>query len=113
VLGPIGSVSGALAFIGDNRQQFDHVILDLDLHGEKSYPVARQLVAIKCPFMFVSGYSRDSIESAYRIYPHCEKPIRADTLLGMRANLDAPKPPRPESPAHRWRPGGQSPAPSG
>jgi DNA-binding response OmpR family regulator len=84
-LGPIGTVDDALAYIDTHSELFDHVILDLDLHGQKSYPIAKRLAALALPFVFVSGYSLDSIETPYRCFPHCEKPIRAGDLLGMLA----------------------------
>ena len=84
-MGPIGTVDDALAYVETHSDSLDHVILDLDLHGEKSYPVAERLAALKLPFVFLSGYSRESIETTYRSYPHCEKPIKAGALLGMLA----------------------------
>jgi CheY-like chemotaxis protein len=78
-LGPIGTVDAAMAYIETHGDSLDHVILDLDLHGRKSYPIAQQLAALNLPFVFVSGYSRDTIETSYRNFPHCEKPIRAAT----------------------------------
>jgi CheY-like chemotaxis protein len=84
-LGPIGTVESALAFIDANATSLDRVVLDLDLHGRKSYPVAERLAALNVPFVFASGYSHDTVDSAYRTYPHCEKPIRRATLLGLLA----------------------------
>ena len=43
VLGPVGSVDEALAFIAEQAQMPDRVVLDLNLHGVKSYPVADAL----------------------------------------------------------------------
>jgi CheY-like chemotaxis protein len=85
VAGPIGTVGEAMCFIETHGRSVDHVILDLDLHGKKTYPIASRLVALKIPFIFVSGYSRESIETPYRRFPHCEKPIRAADLLGLMA----------------------------
>jgi DNA-binding response OmpR family regulator len=83
VLGPIGTVEDGLSFISEHADSLDHVILDLDLHGRKSYPIARLLAGLQLPFVFVSGYSRESVETPYRSFPHCEKPIRSAALLKM------------------------------
>jgi CheY-like chemotaxis protein len=82
-LGPIGTVEDGLSFIAEHAHSLDHVILDLDLHGRKSYPIARMLAGLKLPFIFVSGYSPDTVESPFRGFPHCEKPIRSAALLKM------------------------------
>jgi CheY-like chemotaxis protein len=36
VLGPVGWVAEALSFIDQHAGQFDAVVVDVDLHGEKS-----------------------------------------------------------------------------
>jgi CheY-like chemotaxis protein len=43
VLGPVGSIDEAVAFVADQATMFDRVVLDLNLHGIKSYPVADAL----------------------------------------------------------------------
>ena len=84
VLGPVGSVDDALAFIAEKATQFDHAILDLNLHGVRSYPVADALAWRKIPFAFMTGYGRDVLDEAHRGYPHCIKPVtRADLLAAL------------------------------
>jgi CheY-like chemotaxis protein len=83
VLGPVGSVDQALAFLADRAGEFDHVILDLNLHGIKSYPVADALARSNVPFVFATGYSADAIDAAYRGYPHCVKPLNTASVLAV------------------------------
>lgn len=84
VLGPIGTVDEAVAFVAEQATTFDHVILDLNLHGVKSYPVADELAWRNVPFVFMTGYGKDALDEAHRDYPHCIKPItRADLLAAL------------------------------
>lgn len=84
VLGPIGAVDEAVAFVAEQATTFDHVILDLNLHGVKSYPVADELAWRNVPFVFMTGYGKDALDEAHRDYPHCIKPItRADLLAAL------------------------------
>lgn len=84
VLGPVGSVDDALAFIAEQATQFDHAVLDLNLHGVKSYPVADELVRRNIAFVFMTGYGRNTLDEAHRDYPHCIKPVtRADLLAAL------------------------------
>jgi CheY-like chemotaxis protein len=84
VLGPIGAVDEAVAFVAEQATTFDHVILDLNLHGVKSYPVADVLAQHNVPFVFMTGYGKDALDETHRVYPHCIKPItRADLLAAL------------------------------
>jgi CheY-like chemotaxis protein len=62
------TVDQALALI--ENHDFDAVVLDLNLNGTMSYPVADVLSYNGVPFMFVTGYGKLSIPS-----PHDERPI--------------------------------------
>lgn len=50
-----GNVAEALALIA--KQSFDAAILDVNLGGEKSYPIADALALRGVPFVFSTGYS--------------------------------------------------------
>ena len=49
-----GTVTQALAALG--RASPDCAVLDVNLHGEKSYPVAARLDELGVPFVFATGY---------------------------------------------------------
>ena len=51
----VASVIKAIALL--NEQNFDLAILDVNLGGEKSYPIADILIARGIPFAFSTGYS--------------------------------------------------------
>ena len=86
VLGPIGWLKDALAFIADNSAVLDCVILDLNLHEETSYPIADALMERKIPFVFATGYGADAVDSRYRSNARCEKPITTSALLAALAS---------------------------
>ncbi|WP_306096307.1 response regulator [Qipengyuania flava] len=50
----VGSLKDGLANARDER--FDFAILDINLHGEKSYPIAHELGRKGVKFVFASGY---------------------------------------------------------
>ncbi len=73
-----GSVSEALAALG--KGGFDVAILDVNLNGERVFPVADALIDDGCPFVFATGYGVAEIPVAYRAWPVAAKPFRLDDL---------------------------------
>jgi DNA-binding LytR/AlgR family response regulator len=80
VVGPIGFFDEAIAFVKSHCDSFDCAILDVSLHGRKSYGIADELVARKIAFVFTTGYGTNAIDDAYRNYPRCEKPLNERVL---------------------------------
>jgi DNA-binding LytR/AlgR family response regulator len=85
VLGPIGTLDEAIVVVENDGKSFDVAILDIDLHGRKSYPVADALAARAVKVVFTTGYDASVIEGKYRQYPRCEKPCNADALVAAVA----------------------------
>jgi len=83
VIGPAGAVGLALKLLEDNA--VDAAMLDVNLHGDRSYAVAEALVARGIGFVFVTGYGSESLDARYRSYPRCEKPIQEAALLAALA----------------------------
>jgi DNA-binding NtrC family response regulator len=81
VLGPIGWRDEALTFISRNSVDFDTVVLDVNLHGQRSYPIADALIERTIAFVFTTGYGADALDAAYQGYPRCEKPFQQQTLF--------------------------------
>jgi len=80
VLGPIGTLDEAIAVVENNGKTFDGAVLDINLNGEKSYPVADVLAARAVKFVFTTGYDARVIEGKYQRYP----PMRLEKLIGSR-----------------------------
>ena len=72
-------------------ETFDAALLDLNLNGERPFPLAALLHEHKVPFLFSSGYSNADreIPSEYSHCPVLQKPFGLDQLLGaVRKLLD-------------------------
>lgn len=80
-VGPVGRVAEALALAADGARPLDLAILDVNLHGVPSYPVADALIARGIPVVFTTGFSADAVEAAYRRHPRLEKPVSERALL--------------------------------
>ena len=68
VVGPVGSVHGALALIGHNAP-LDGAVLDINLNGEKVYPVTAVLADSGVPFVFATSCNRAEIPRRYAAVP--------------------------------------------
>jgi CheY-like chemotaxis protein len=91
IVGPAARVKEALAMI--ETEAIDAVLLDINLNGEKSFPVADVLAARGVPFFFSTGYNKDSIPRGYQDVPMLQKPYDATRLAAIPAHLLIPKSP--------------------
>jgi PAS domain S-box-containing protein len=78
VVGPFGKVSDALRAAKDGA--LDGAVLDINLNGEMVYPVADALLTTNVPFLFVTGYTADSIDARFAAVPVLYKPVERDAL---------------------------------
>ena len=78
------SVAEAIALLGE--KQPDVALLDLNLKGEKAFPVAVRLREIAVPIVFASGYGRSGLTADWADCRVLEKPY---TLDGLEAALTA------------------------
>ncbi|MFB9948136.1 response regulator [Rhizobium puerariae] len=62
------------------KADFDMAILDVNLDGRKSFPVADILTGRGIPFAFATGYGITGIEPAYGGSPVITKPFLIDDL---------------------------------
>lgn len=74
VVGPAASMSVALGLI-DQTDRIDGAVLDINLKGEMAYPVADALQERSVPFVFATGYDRQTIPARYAHVSVCEKPF--------------------------------------
>lgn len=58
----------------------DFAILDVNLNGSRSYPVADFLKSRAIPFIFMSGYGSNALDNAYSDVKVLQKPFRAGDL---------------------------------
>jgi two-component sensor histidine kinase len=85
VAGPYGRLADGLA--AAKAERFDGAILDLNLAGQQAEPLADLLLARGVPFVFITGYQRDSIDRRYANVPVLPKPIDAAALEGVLLTL--------------------------
>jgi PAS domain S-box-containing protein len=78
IVGPICTASDALAAAEDG--EFDAAILDINLGDGMVYQVAEILARRHVPFVFVTGYDADSVDSRFREIPVLQKPVEREML---------------------------------
>jgi len=86
VLGPVGTVSEALAAARDQR--IDAALLDINLGDDLVYTVAEILARRGVPFAFVTGYDADSVDPRFSRIPVLRKPIERESLQRVFVNDD-------------------------
>jgi PAS domain S-box-containing protein len=92
VVGPFDRATDALACAAD--EPLDAAILDVNLGGDLVYPVAERLARRDVPFVFVTGYDAENIDTRYAHVPVLQKPIEREVLQGLFVSSvnDAGKP---------------------
>lgn len=92
VLGPVASLDAGLAAAVEGS--IDLAVLDVNLDGADSYPIADRLAQRGVPFMFVTGYDDWAMPAAYRDTPRVAKPYRPSAVVNVVERLVA----APENP---------------
>ena len=81
VVGVAANVSEGLAFADDDGgPRFDGAVLDVNLGGEKVYPVARRLRERGVPFIFATGFDVTDAGQEFALVPLLRKPYRVADL---------------------------------
>ena len=81
------------------EESIDIAVLDVNLNGEPSFPVAEALRERGIAFAFASGYGIEGLPQEYRGEAILQKPYDTKTLLGLLTSLQAERPARND--AHR------------
>ena len=86
-------------------ENFDCAVLDMNLNGQIVYPLADLLQSKGVPFLFLTGYSSDGIESRFENIQVLQKPVAQealeDALAGLLSAKIGPAPERAETGAVR------------
>lgn len=90
VVGPVGDLGRGLALLDDDR--LDAAVLDVNLEGAASYPIADRLTDRQVPYLFVTGYDDWALPDSYRQVPRITKPFTMPTVLAAIEQLVAPVP---------------------
>jgi CheY-like chemotaxis protein len=73
------------------EQALDAAVLDVNLHGNRSYPVADALAARGIPFIFATGYGDVELLRLYPTHLVLAKPYRPEDLIATLLSLIAEK----------------------
>ncbi|HET6433077.1 response regulator [Dyella sp.] len=82
VVGPFANVDDAVRACTTGPLP-DAALLDINLGGQRVFPLARELLEASVPFVFTTGYDEVVVPAAFAHVRRLQKPI------GMRALLDA------------------------
>jgi CheY-like chemotaxis protein len=92
IVGPAARLNQALEIVS-GAAAIDAAVLDVNLNGEKSYPVADALAARGVPFVFSTGYQRDRLLNGYKTCPMIQKPYGpsklGDALIQLLAHQES------------------------
>lgn len=80
-IGPYGTVETAMEAV--RNEALDLALLDVNLSGERVYPVAEALAERHIPFLFLSGYGEEAIPPGHADWKVCAKPFRGADLAAM------------------------------
>ncbi|MDR1828508.1 MAG: response regulator [Methylobacteriaceae bacterium] len=80
-----GKLSRALDAV--KNAEFDFAVLDVNLAGEPSYPLAAVLQEKKTPFAFSTGYGAVGVREDFRNYPVLQKPFTQKDLADKLSKL--------------------------
>jgi DNA-binding response OmpR family regulator len=85
VVGPAADLAGALKL--GRGEQLDGAVLDVNLGGEMSYPVADLLAHRGVPYLFTTGYDDRTLIGAYSDVARIEKPFDVEAVMTALAHL--------------------------
>jgi CheY-like chemotaxis protein len=86
VVGPVGMLWDATEIV-DGDVAIDAAILDINLHREMVFPLARALRARNIPFVFTTGYDQTSVAAEFRDVHLWEKPLDINAMTSDLAGL--------------------------
>lgn len=70
-----------------SAEPFDCAILDVNVHGSKSYPIAARLQASSIPFVFATGYGDAAHPAEFSGVPTVSKPYSPVQLRQAIASI--------------------------
>jgi len=83
VIGPAPRLQRGLALAGEAG--LDGALLDVNLAGERCFPIADALTERGVPFAFLTGYGDAGIPPEYQLVPRLAKPFDLRSLEGLVA----------------------------
>jgi two-component SAPR family response regulator len=78
VVGTVARLDDALKCA--REEEMDIALLDVNLSGKRSFPVADILAERGVPFLFVSGYGEHALEAPHQNRPIIQKPFSPEAI---------------------------------
>ena len=88
VVGPAARLAQALELA--TSAELDGALLDVNLAGERCFPIADELAKRSIPYVFLTGYGEGSIPAEYQHVPRLVKPFLSGALVELVARSFAP-----------------------
>ena len=91
VVGPAGSLEDGLR-LAATEEDLDAAVLDVNLFGRPSFPVADVLAGRGVPIVFATGYGSlpsEGIAARHNAVPLLRKPLDAAELAGLLSEITA------------------------
>lgn len=85
VCGPVPRLAQALD--AAHSEACDVAVLDINLAGQWSYPVAEALSRRNVPFVFVTGYGSNAMPAEFADRPRIHKPFKMNELLAVLSSM--------------------------
>jgi DNA-binding response OmpR family regulator len=85
VCGPVPRLAQAVD--AANNEACDVAVLDINLAGQWSYPVAEVLARRNVPFVFVTGYGANAMPAEFAGRPRLHKPFKLNELLTALSSM--------------------------
>ncbi|WP_214476687.1 response regulator [Mesorhizobium sp. dw_380] len=85
VVGPVSSVAAALRLV--EADNVDVALLDIQLNGKTSLPIAETLLARRTPFAFITGFGQGDVPAPFRDCKFVPKPSGEAVILAAVAEL--------------------------
>ena len=86
VVGPFSNVASAMDAL-DQGVTADAAVLDVNLNGERVFPLADRLMAENVPIVLTTGYDGDAIPRDYAHLQRLQKPVHLRELFGCLNGL--------------------------
>jgi CheY-like chemotaxis protein len=87
VLGPFMRLDAATPVVLDGSQTIDLAMLDLEVGGEWSFPLAELLLDRDVPVIFATGHDDAAIDERWRAAPRLRKPFSDEDLKRIVAEV--------------------------
>ena len=87
VVGPFARVGDALQ--AASSEAVDLALLDVNVAGEKVFPVALALEGRRIPFLFLTGYGNAALPKDRPDWQTCPKPFRTEQLTEQLGQIVA------------------------